>query len=149
MPDKGTMLCGIVVTYVSGPEGSPVTIGLLTGLNGFGANRKSVDNIYNGVPDGWSQRLYSCIAMLKTFQIRVVTDTNSIVWITAIKALPGTVSFTLPIEDGYTTGAVISFKGAIVDIDVLGAPDIESRVEGSITIAPSGKPTHTAGTLDT
>lgn len=141
------MLCGVNLAYTPGGSGSPPlqNIGLITSMTGLGADRKAVENIHNSLVNLWGQRLFSCIAMMRTFSVGIVFDSNDVVWITNLQALPGVITITWPAETSYTTGGAITFTGAITSFS-FGAADIEGRVEGSLTISPSGKPTVTAGT---
>lgn len=118
---------------------------MITGLTGIGASRRVVDNIHNTLTNNWGQRLYSCIAMMKPFQVSFVLDSNDGTWITNLQAIVGAMLITWPAESGYTTGGTLAFQGNFTDV-TFGSPDIEGRVEGSMTIHPSGKPTLTAGT---
>lgn len=118
---------------------------MLTGISGLGASRKTVDNVHNSNVGNWIDVLYSCLSKLRPFRVSVVTDTNSGQWITDIQAPATGLQITWPTEPAYTTGGALFFNGAVTDVD-FGAADLESRVEGSFTITPKGKPTVTAGT---
>lgn len=146
MPKPGILLCGVNIT--SDPDGTPVVIGAITSCSGFGASRQAVPNIHNDVTNGWSEVLLSCIRTMKPFRIGVVFKSNSTDWKTFLTQGLKTLAITWPVEDGYTTGAVASFSAGVTDFEA-GAGDIESRVNATFTITPSGEPTITPGTLDT
>lgn len=144
------MLCGVALAFT--PDTAPGVAGTLQnivqilGMAGLGADRKAIDNVSNDDAGSFGKRLFSCIAMLKPFQVRVAMDTNSSAWTTNIKAYMGQITITWPVEVGYSTGGTLAFKGAMTDFS-FGAPDIEGRIEGSFTITPSGAPTIVAGTV--
>lgn len=110
----------------------------------MGASRKSMANIYNGLPSNWIRKLYSCLTGLKDFRVSVVVDTNDITWLTTIQAKASGCQIIWPAEELYTTGGSIVFMAAMTDYD-FGASDIEGRVEGSFTISPEGPPYVAAG----
>lgn len=116
----------------------------MTRITGLGVNRKSVTNIYNGVPANWITTLYSCLSMLKPFSVGFVHDSNSVSWYADIQAVVGLITILWPLEATYTTGGKLTFMGALTDYS-FGAADIENRVEGELIITPSGQPTVTAG----
>lgn len=145
MPKPGILLCGVAIT--DGKAESPIVIGAITSCSGFGASRQAVPNIHNDVTGGWAEVLMSCIRMMKPFRVGIVHQSNSTSWKTLLTQAMSTFAITWPIEDGYTTGAVYSFKAAVTDYEA-GAGDIESRVNAMFTITPSGEPTITAGTVD-
>lgn len=118
---------------------------MITGLTGMGASRRSVPNIHNDVADGWIKKLYSCLVNPKPFTVRVVFASNDEDWVDQMSEAPGLWTIGWPVEEGYTTGGSIDFVAAIVD-KTFGSPDIEGRVEGDLTLDPSGKPEITAGT---
>lgn len=118
---------------------------MLVGLTGIGATRRSQSNIHNDVVNGWIKELYSCLSKLNPIQMRMVFNSNDGNWITDIQDKPGTLQITWPVEEGYTTGGVLSFAGAFTSFD-FGSADIEGRVEGASVFMPNGKPTFTAGT---
>lgn len=138
----GILLCGVVASI--DPD-SPTVIGRITGLTGFGGERIAVDNIHNDLPNGWTQRLLSCIKSLKPFRISVVHDSNSEDWKDLLEQELKEMSIVWPVEGGYTTGGVYAFDGAVTDY-TCGSGDIQSRVNGEFTITPSGEPEITPGT---
>lgn len=141
----GIILCGVSLTRTPIPSGSPRTIGAIVGLSNIGYTVASQPNIHNDVEDNWIEHLFSCLAALNAVTCRLVTNTNDADWDDEALEAPGTWEITWPVEEGFTTGGSISFKGKIVSRS-FGSPDIQGRIEGDITIQPSGKPTLTAGT---
>lgn len=142
MPKPGILLCGVDATF---DDEEPVVIGRITGCTGFGASRQAVPNIHNDLTNGWAEQLLSCIKMMKPFRITVVHETNVTTWKDNIEAPLRDLAITWPVEDGFTTGAVYSFSAAVTDYEA-GAPDIESRVNASMTVTISGEVTITPGT---
>jgi hypothetical protein len=107
--------------------------------------RRSVENVHNSLANLWAQTLLSCIARLKPFQVQVLHDSNSLTWYTNMQAKLGQITFTMPPEEGYSSGATLAFKGGFTDY-TFGGASIEDLVSGSFTITPSGAPTVTPGT---
>lgn len=145
MPAKGVLLCGVAVSATSGESGATaVVIGRITGLTGLGADRKAVQNIHNDLTNGWVEKLISCIKELKPFSISLVHDTNGSDWKTLITQSIGAFAITWPTEQGFVSGGELSFNAAVTDY-TFGAPDIESRINATMTVTPSGEPTITSG----
>ena len=138
---SGILLCGVAASLGS----TPVVIGRITGLTGFGVERQAVENIHNDVTEGWGERLLSCIKMMKPFRISIVHATNATDWYTFITQALAAMAITWPVESGFATGSVYSFSAAVTDYTA-GSPDIQQRVNAEMTITPSGKLTITAGT---
>lgn len=114
----------------------------------MGADRMAIPNIHNDLTAGWIQYLISCLQTMKPFRVSVVHDTNGQQWVTWITQYLSQISITWPIEQGYTTGGVIAFQGAVTDY-TFGSPDIQGRINAEMTITCSGAPTITAGTAGT
>jgi len=145
LPANGVLLCGVATSATSGaPGATPVVIGRITGITGLGADRKAVQNIHNDLTNGWVEKLISCIKELKPFSISLVHDTNGSTWKDLITQSIGAFAITWPVEEGFVSGGELSFLAAITDY-TFGAPDIESRINATMTITPSGEPTITTG----
>lgn len=144
-------MCGVIASQAPGLSagvvdgGTPIVIGRITGLTGLGADRKAVQNIHNDLTNGWVEKLISCIKEMKPFSISIVHDTSGSQWKTWISQTMGDFSITWPAEKGFSTGGLMTFDAAITDY-TFGAPDIESRVNATMTITPSGEPTIVSGT---
>lgn len=134
----GTLLCGVTISYAGN------TIGMVTRITNLGASRKIMPNIHNSLPSNWITTLVSCLAGLKPFSVGIVFNTNDLGWIQQMQDINKLVSIGWPVEVGYSTGGVLTFLGAFSDF-TFGASDIEGRIEGEITISPSGPPTVTPG----
>jgi hypothetical protein len=116
-------------------------------LSNLGYSVASQPNIHNDVDNNWIEQLFSCLAMLNPVTVGIVTNTNDTAWDEEALEAVGTWAITWPVEAGYTTGGTISFKGKVTS-RTFGATDIQGRVEGEITITPTGAPTLAAGTED-
>lgn len=138
---SGVLLCGVVASIGD----TPVVIGRITGLTGFGVERQAVPNIHNDVTNGWGEVLLSCIKTLKPFRISIVHDTNGSEWKTWIAQSLQDFAIAWPVEQSFSTGGLTEFQAGVTDYTA-GSPDIQGRVNAEMTITPSGEPTQTSGT---
>lgn len=138
---KGVAICGITITDTTDTS----VVGRILGVQGMGANRLAIPATTNDSVDKWGEFIYSCIATQKAFRITAGFNQNDANWISDIQAGKKAFEVDLPAEDGYSTGALLTFDGGYTDFEFGG--ELQTMVLCSITIQPTGKPTATAGTV--
>ena len=137
MAGQDMMLVGASVTFQSG------LLAKIVGISDVGFDRASIENKHSDQADdnggdNWAERLHSKLALLSSFQVRLVFDKNKD-WKTAATAAEETVTITWAKVGAETSGGTVACLAAMTSFKITG--ELEGRVEATATLSPSGAPT--------